>query len=104
MRGVTNRSSIEDLIRRGAHFYVGHSGGKDSQAQYAALREIIPTDHLHVVHADLGDIEWAGVKDHIRANISHPLMVADAIFIDGSPKDFFDMVRQRRIKLDSFLG
>lgn len=101
MRGVTNRSSIEDLIRRGAHFYVGHSGGKDSQAQYAALREIIPTDHLHVVHADLGDVEWAGVKDHIRANISHPLMLAQAIFKDGSSKDMFSRIRARRASLDA---
>jgi 3'-phosphoadenosine 5'-phosphosulfate sulfotransferase (PAPS reductase)/FAD synthetase len=100
MRQVTDTPAIADLIAKGAHFYVGHSGGKDSQAMYAALAARIPADQLHVVHADLGDIEWAGVKDHIRANIDHPLMIADAIFNDGSAKDFFGMVRQRRAKLD----
>ena len=101
MNGLANTPDIQSLIFKGAHFYVGHSGGKDSQAMYAALAKVVPFNQLHVVHADLGDIEWAGVKDHIRANISHPLMVADAIFHDGSAKDFFGMVRQRRAKLDS---
>lgn len=98
---LTNLSQVKELIDRGAHFYVGHSGGKDSQAQYAALRNIVPTNQLHVVHADLGDVEWTGVKDHIRANIDSELLIAEAIHADGAPKDFFSAVRARRVALDA---
>lgn len=90
-----------DLIDRGALFFVNHSGGKDSQAMYAHLRAIVPADQLVVIHADLGDIEWAGVQDHIRANIDHELHIAQAVFADGSNKDFFSAVRARRAYLDS---
>lgn len=101
MKPVTNVWEVADLIGRGAHFYVGHSGGKDSQAMYAALARSVPSDQLHVVHADLGDIEWDHVKDHIRNNISHPLLIAKAIHADGSPKDLFSAIRQRRASLDA---
>lgn len=77
------------LIRCGAVFYVSHSGGKDSQAMYAALLARVPEDQIVVVHADLGDIEWRGVQDHIRENTRHPLNVVK------SEKTFFDMVRRR---------
>ena len=60
------------LIRRGALFYVSHSGGKDSQAMYAALVSRVPRDQIVVVHADLGEIEWRGVQDHIRENTVIP--------------------------------
>ena len=103
MNGITNTPAIQDLIFKGAHFYVGHSGGKDSQAMYAALAKVVPFNQLHVIHADLGDIEWAGVKDHIHATISpgHKLMIARAIHADGSPKDLFSAIRQRRASLDA---
>lgn len=57
--------SIEQLIARGALFVVNHSGGKDSQAMYLKLREIVPADQLVIVHADLGAVEWAGAIGHI---------------------------------------
>ena len=81
--------SADELIEAGAIFYVSHSGGKDSQAMYAKLTDIIPADQIVVVHADLGEVEWEGVKDHIRDNIFHDLNVVQA------PKTFFDMVRNR---------
>jgi DNA sulfur modification protein DndC len=81
--------AISALVEKGAIFYCSHSGGKDSQAMYIALRQIVPADHLVVVHADLGEIEWQGVQDHIRATITHPLQVVAA------SKTFFDMVRRR---------
>ena len=56
---------------------------------YAMLIDIIPADQIVVVHADLGEVEWEGVQDHIRANIDHPLNVVRAT------KTFFDMVRHR---------
>lgn len=80
---------IRDLVRRGAVFYVSHSGGKDSQCMYARIRRSVPHERIVVVHADLGEIEWRGVQDHIRATIAHELHVVRA------NKTFFDMVRHR---------
>ena len=102
MQTLSNINEINDLIARGAHFYVGHSGGKDSWAQYAALRAIVPADQLHVIHADLGEVEHADVKDLIRSGIDgRELHIAQAIHADGSPKDFFSAVRARRASLDA---
>ena len=67
-----------DLIRRGAIFYVSHSGGKDSQCMYAGIRRQVPHERIVVVHADLGKVEWHGVQDHIRATIAHELNVVRA--------------------------
>ncbi|MEM7529062.1 MAG: phosphoadenosine phosphosulfate reductase family protein [Pseudomonadota bacterium] len=86
---ISERSKILSLAARGAVFYVSHSGGKDSQAMYAALSRHVPADQIVVVHADLGEIEWKGVQDHIRSTIAHDLNVVRA------PKTFFDMVRRR---------
>ncbi len=102
MNQIASLTEVQDLIARGAHFYVGHSGGKDSQAMFAALRNIVPADQLHVVHADLGDIEHDGVKAHILGNIDDKFLhVAQAIHADGSKKDFFSTVRARRASLDA---
>ncbi|WP_205621418.1 phosphoadenosine phosphosulfate reductase family protein, partial [Paenibacillus pasadenensis] len=81
---------IQDLIQQGAIFYVSHSGGKDSQAMYSLLVDIIPFDQLSVVHADLGYVEWPGVQDHIQANTSHPVHVVRA------GKTLLEMVARRK--------
>jgi 3'-phosphoadenosine 5'-phosphosulfate sulfotransferase (PAPS reductase)/FAD synthetase len=102
MNQIANMNEILELIEKGAEFYVGHSGGKDSQAMFAILSKIVPADQLFVVHADLGEVEHEGIKDFIRSNIDgNELLIAKAIFNDGSPKDFFSVVRARRAKLDS---
>ncbi len=103
MNPLANYRDIAQLIAKGAHFYVGHSGGKDSQAMYTVLARSVPFDQLHVVHADLGDIEWPGVKEHIHDTIGpgRKLMIARAIHADGSPKDLFSAIRQRRATLDA---
>ena len=80
---------VDELIEAGAIFYVSHSGGKDSQAMYAVLRQRIPPAQMVVIHADLGRVEWEGVKEHIEANIAHPLHVVRA------NKSLLDMVRHR---------
>ncbi|MTH95415.1 phosphoadenosine phosphosulfate reductase family protein [Roseibium sp. RKSG952] len=80
---------IRSFIKRGAVFYVSHSGGKDSQAMYVALSRVGPAGQLCVVHADLGEIEWRGVQEHIQATTSQALNVVRA------SKTFFDMVRHR---------
>lgn len=81
--------AITELINAGAVFYVSHSGGKDSQAMYALLTQVVPHDQLVVVHADLGDVEWAGAQDHIRATTAHPLQVVRA------GKTLLEMVERR---------
>ena len=60
-------SRIQNLIASGAMFVVNHSGGKDSQAMYLMLRDLVPRDQLVIVHADLGAVEWAGALNHIIA-------------------------------------
>lgn len=101
MTQIANLNQIRELIESGAQFFVGHSGGKDSQAMFAVLSKIVPADQLSVVHADLGDVEHDGVKGFIRSNIDDKeLLVAQAIHADGSKKDFFSAVRARRASLD----
>jgi DNA sulfur modification protein DndC len=61
---------VRDLIARGALFVINHSGGKDSQAMYLVLRRIVPRDQILLVHAHLGEVEWAGAVGHILATTS----------------------------------
>lgn len=58
---------IRSLIARGALFVVNHSGGKDSQAMYLVLRELVPHEQILLIHADLAEVEWAGAVGHILA-------------------------------------
>lgn len=59
--------NIQELIARGALFVVNHSGGKDSQAMFDYVRELVPAPQIMLVHAELPGVEWEGVIDHIRA-------------------------------------
>lgn len=86
---ILEADRFSELVALGAIVYVSHSGGKDSQAMYALLRDRVPHNQLVVVHADLGEVEWHGVQDHIRATIDHPLHVVRAT------KTFFEMVEHR---------
>lgn len=101
MSQINHLPEIKILAARGAIFYVGHSGGKDSQAMYAAITKVVPHNQIRVIHADLGDIEHEGTKSHIKENISHDLMIAKAFDISGNHVDLFDMIRNRRTKLDA---
>jgi len=92
MKPVNPPKTIRDMIASGALFVVNHSAGKDSQAMTAHLVNIgIPTSQMLVIHADLGEVEWEGNMDHIRATIPEgvPVIVAKAT------KTFFDMVEHR---------
>ena len=82
-------SQAVTAIKDGALVFVSHSGGKDSQAMYAHLRAFVPADQIVVVHANLGEVEWSGVIDHIKANIDHDLNVVRAA------KTLLEMVEQR---------
>ena len=81
--------NIQKLIETGAIFYCSHSGGKDSQAMYTVLSKIVPANQMVVVHANLGNVEWSGVIDHIKTNIDHELHVVAA------GKTFLEMVERR---------
>jgi len=82
---------IKRLVKQGAIFFVSHSGGKDSQAQYAYINKHVPTNQIIVIHSDLGKVEWTGVQKHINATIVHPLHVV----VQNETKDFLEMVRLR---------
>lgn len=88
-------SQISTLIEAGAIFYCSHSGGKDSQAMYAMLCDLVPAEQIVVVHADLGEIEWSGVQEHINNNVAHQVNVVRAIWKDGSEKTLLGMVERR---------
>ena len=83
--------TISQLIRDGALFICNHSGGKDSQAMYRLLSDIIPDDQLIVVHAHLPGVEWEGVIPHIKSTIDHEY------FQVQSDKTFFDLVDNRQM-------
>jgi DNA sulfur modification protein DndC len=78
-----------EAIEAGAVVFVSHSGGKDSQAMYAHLRGIVPAAQIVVVHANLGEVEWSGVIDHIEANVDHDLNIVKA------GKTLLEMVESR---------
>lgn len=59
--------TLLNLVSRRALFVVNHSGGKDSQAMYLHVRSKVPAEQIVLVHADLGDVEWEGAVEHIRA-------------------------------------
>lgn len=82
-------------INDGAIVFCSHSGGKDSQAMYAFLRSFVPHDQIVVVHAHLGEVEWDGVKSHIRTNIEHELHVVTAQWKEGGEKNLLNMVARR---------
>lgn len=83
------RAKVQDLVDRGAIFYVNHSGGKDSQAMYHVMREIVPDDQLVVIHAVLPEVDWVGTADHVQATITHQYIECQAV------KTFFEMVDHR---------
>jgi DNA sulfur modification protein DndC len=59
--------SIPELVARGALFVVNHSGGKDSQAMFHAVRRSVPDAQIVVIHAELPGVEWEGTWQHVQA-------------------------------------
>ena len=92
-------SRIKAEVEAGALFICNHSGGKDSQAMYILLYLLVPKDQLIVVHADLGRVEWAGIKDHIKSTTSHELHVVKAVDKNGQLKDLLQSVYERAASL-----
>jgi len=83
-------ADVRTLIGRGALFVVNHSGGKDSQAMYLALRAFVPRTQLVIVHADLGAVEWAGALEHIRATTA-----GEPIHVCQARRTLLEMIQER---------
>lgn len=79
-----------NLISRGALFVVNHSGGKDSQAMFDYVRSLVPASQIVVVHADLPEVEWEGVQDHIHATIGNA-----PLFVCRSRRTLLQMIAER---------
>lgn len=68
-----------------------HSGGKDSQAMYLRLKNIVAAHRLVVIHAHLPEVEWDGTEKFIQSTVEHELFVVQA------KKTFFEMVEHRKM-------
>lgn len=82
---------IKELVKRGAIFYISHSGGKDSQAQLIDVSKYVPADQLVVIHAHLPEVEWKGTRKHIKNTIGD-IQYIEVIAV----KTFFEMVDHRQ--------
>ena len=69
---------------------INHSGGKDSQAMYLAVKDLVPKERLVIIHANLPEVEWEGIHEHILDTTSHELFIVQA------NKTFFEMVEHRQ--------
>lgn len=70
---------------------INHSGGKDSQAMYLSICDIVPKERLVVIHAHLPEVEWDGIEEHINATTNHEFYIVQA------KKTFFEMVEHRKM-------
>lgn len=82
---------IQDLINQGALFVCSHSGGKDSQAMYLKLKDLVPAKQLVVVHADLAEVEWVDTFEHVLKTVD-PIHQIHKV---KAEKTFVEMVRAR---------
>jgi tRNA(Ile)-lysidine synthase TilS/MesJ len=71
---------------------INHSGGKDSQAMFLKLRDLIPKQNLVVIHAHLPEVEWDGTIEHIKNTIGHA-----ELHVVQAGKTFFEMVEHRQM-------
>lgn len=79
--------TIREFVDKGALFAVNHSGGKDSAALLAVVREVVPEEQIVVIHADLAEVEWAGTLEHAQKDAAGlPFRVTKANYKDGSTK------------------
>jgi len=88
----TIKSQIKDLADQGAIFYISHSGGKDSQTMALEIQRLVPASQLVVIHAHLAEVDWPGIRTHIKATAGHLQYIEVA-----AGKTFFEMVEHRRM-------
>lgn len=68
---------------------VNHSGGKDSQAMYLTIKDVVPKERIVIIHAHLKEVEWDGIFELIEETTQHEFLVVEA------KKTFFELVEQR---------
>ncbi|WP_157040454.1 phosphoadenosine phosphosulfate reductase family protein [Polaromonas naphthalenivorans] len=81
---------INELIARGAIFVVNHSGGKDSQAMFHFITDLVPRSQIFVVHAELPEVEWEGVLEHIQSTV-----LGMTVHTCRSRRMLLEMIRER---------
>lgn len=87
---MTESLTISHLIARNALFVCNHSGGKDSQALLAYLRQLVPASQILVIHAELPEVDWPGIVEQVlRDAVGLPVIITRAT------KTFFEMVEHR---------
>jgi DNA sulfur modification protein DndC len=87
---LTVPAQVQAIIDQGGLVVVNHSGGKDSQAMFALVAQVVPADQLLVIHAELPGEEWEGTLAHVQATIgTTPLVLARSV------KTFEEMVERR---------
>lgn len=92
-------TQIQKMLDDNALFVINHSGGKDSQAMYLLLRDLVPASQICVIHADLGEVEWAGLKEHIKATTDGlPLHVAIPVNRAGEVKTLLGEIERKHAK------
>jgi len=94
------RAAVEAKARElrdaGALFVVNHSAGKDSQALYLVIRDLVPQEQILVVHAQLPEVDWEGLEEHIEATIDPGTEFRTCVACNkcGETKTFFQMVER----------
>lgn len=83
-------AQVQSYIDQGALVVVNHSGGKDSQAMTAKLRNAVPINQLVVVHVVLPDVDWQGTENHARETCR-----GMEFHSTQAGKTFFEMVEHR---------
>lgn len=91
---MNHLNQILELRDRGALFVVNHSGGKDSQAMLVELRQVVPADQIRIIHAELPEADWDGLREHIEATAGDL-----AISYVKSSRTFLGMVEDRHAKI-----
>jgi DNA sulfur modification protein DndC len=81
---------VKTLIDRGAMFVINHSGGKDSQAMFHYVRRFVPDHQIIIVHAELPEVDWQGVIEHVRfTTLGLPVLTCRA------RRTLLEMIEQR---------
>ncbi len=93
---MTNRTlhipeAVQEEISRGSLFVINDSGGKDSQCMKALLLRHIPHSQVLVVHAELPEVDWDGLREHIELNTPSTVEIR----YTRAVKTFFEMVERR---------
>lgn len=106
MKTVINAQQILDVVSQGGLVFVNHSGGKDSQAQMILLAALIPVENhsqIVAIHADLGRVEWEGIKEHIQSTLPTAVefCVIKPVDKNGAEKDLLTSVELRHIHLEA---